>query len=96
LAQQSNSIAKIPLPGVLLAHEGHCTLFGALVLAALPAFGGGILRAPQLAPGRPALYDVPEVVPCGRAPNSNVGWRMSLRHRDFTERPTRKPPSWTR
>jgi len=32
------------LSGVLLAHEGHYTLFGALVLAALPAVGGGILR----------------------------------------------------
>ena len=32
------------LSGVLLAHEGHYTLFGALLLAALPAVGGGILR----------------------------------------------------
>jgi polar amino acid transport system substrate-binding protein len=32
------------LSGVLLAHEGRYTLFGALVLAVLPAVGGGIVR----------------------------------------------------
>ena len=32
------------LSGVLLAYEGRYTLFAALVLAALPAVGGGILR----------------------------------------------------
>src|SRR6516164_4820597 len=32
------------LSGVVLAYEGQYTLFGALVLAALPAAGGGIVR----------------------------------------------------
>jgi len=32
------------LSGVVLAYEGQYTLFGALVLAALPAVGGGIVR----------------------------------------------------
>jgi len=32
------------LSGVLLAHAGGYTLFGALVLASVPALGGGILR----------------------------------------------------
>ena len=32
------------LSGVLLAHAGNYTLFGALVLASLPAVGGGVLR----------------------------------------------------
>jgi polar amino acid transport system substrate-binding protein len=32
------------LSGVLLAYEGRYTLFGALILAALPAVGGGVVR----------------------------------------------------
>jgi polar amino acid transport system substrate-binding protein len=32
------------LSGVVLAYEGHYTLFGALILAALPAVGGGAVR----------------------------------------------------
>src|SRR5262249_17509108 len=32
------------LSGVVLAYAGQYTLFGALVLAALPAVGGGIVR----------------------------------------------------
>jgi polar amino acid transport system substrate-binding protein len=37
-------IVAFALSGVLLAHEGHYTLFGALILAALPAVGGGTVR----------------------------------------------------
>ena len=32
------------ISGILLARQGHYSLFGALVLASLPAVGGGILR----------------------------------------------------
>jgi polar amino acid transport system substrate-binding protein len=32
------------LSGVMLAHEGRYTLFGALILAVLPAVGGGVVR----------------------------------------------------
>jgi polar amino acid transport system substrate-binding protein len=32
------------LSGVVLAYEGRYTLFGALILAALPAVGGGVVR----------------------------------------------------
>src|SRR6516164_1699798 len=37
-------IVAFALSGVVLAYEGQYTLFGALVLAALPAVGGGIVR----------------------------------------------------
>src|SRR2546430_1811206 len=37
-------IVAFALSGVVLAYEGRYTLFGALVLAALPAVGGGIVR----------------------------------------------------
>ena len=36
--------AAFALSGVVLAYGGQYTLFGALVLAALPAVGGGIVR----------------------------------------------------
>src|SRR5262245_4983531 len=36
--------AAFAVSGVVLAYGGHYTLFGALVLAALPAVGGGIVR----------------------------------------------------
>jgi polar amino acid transport system substrate-binding protein len=37
-------IVAFALSGVVLAYEGQYTLFGALVLAALPAVGGGVVR----------------------------------------------------
>ncbi len=37
------------LSGVVLAYSGHYTLFGALVLASLPALGGGVVRDVLLA-----------------------------------------------
>ena len=37
-------IVAFALSGVVLAYEGQYTLFGAFVLAALPAVGGGIVR----------------------------------------------------
>jgi polar amino acid transport system substrate-binding protein len=37
-------IVAFALSGVVLAYEGQYTLFGALVLAALPAVGSGIVR----------------------------------------------------
>jgi polar amino acid transport system substrate-binding protein len=37
-------IVAFALSGVVLAYEGQYTLFGALVLATLPAVGGGIVR----------------------------------------------------
>src|SRR5262249_46926338 len=37
-------IVAFAVSGVVLAYEGQYTMFGALVLAALPAVGGGIVR----------------------------------------------------
>src|SRR5262245_16197536 len=37
-------IVAFALSGVVLAYEGQYTLFGALVLATLPAVGGGVVR----------------------------------------------------
>jgi polar amino acid transport system substrate-binding protein len=54
------AIIAFALSGVILAHRGRYDFFGALVLAALPAVGGGLMR--DLIAGRspPALVAHPE------------------------------------
>ena len=37
-------LVAFALSGVLLAYEGQYTLFGAVMLAVLPAVGGGVVR----------------------------------------------------
>src|SRR6185312_5149258 len=48
--------------GVLLARQGRYSLFGAFVLASLPAVGGGILRDIIVNRERPAVLSTPAYV----------------------------------
>jgi len=50
------------LSGVVLAYEGRYTLFGALILAALPAVGGGVVRDLLLQRQPIGLVQAPEAL----------------------------------
>ena len=51
------------LSGVVLAYQGNYTLFGALILATLPAVGGGVARDLILLTPEAAKPSVPSARP---------------------------------
>ena len=74
--------AAFAFSGVLLARKENFSLFGALVLASLPAVGGGILRDLIVNRDRPAVMDSPHhlAVVCLVVLISYVALRLPERH----------------
>ena len=74
--------AAFAFSGVLLARKEKFSLFGALVLASLPAVGGGILRDLIVNRDRPAVMDSPHhlAIVCLVVLASYVALRLPERH----------------
>ena len=74
--------AAFAFSGVLLARKEKFSLFGALVLASLPAVGGGILRDLIVNRDRPAVMDSPHhlAIVCLVVLASYIALRLPERH----------------